>query len=71
MDNSFVPVSNIIPSLNPDGTYTLVVSGFELSEIMKGLKYMERQRESSRKYKSKSSGRDSYSRSILPINIIS
>ena len=48
---SFTPTINICPVLNTDGTYTLRVSGYELNELMKGLRYMEKQRESTRKYR--------------------
>lgn len=44
------PVINIFPVNNPDGTYTLNLSPFELSEFVKGLKYMYRQRDGVRKY---------------------
>lgn len=42
---------NITPLSNPDGTYTLRVSSYELNEIIKAIKYMDRQRENARKYK--------------------
>ena len=67
-----MPTMNITPTLNPDGTYRLNVSGYELAEIMKGLKYMERQRAASRKYNSKVAGREPQlaTRHILSLNII-
>ena len=51
--STFLPTINILPSLNADGTYTLKVNAYELTEIMKGLRYMEKQRENNRKYKDK------------------
>lgn len=39
---------NITPLSNPDGTYTPMVSSYELNEIIKEIKYMDRQRENSR-----------------------
>lgn len=49
---SMIQTQTIMPTINPDGTYTLKVSYYELNEIVKGLKYMERQRNNARKYKS-------------------
>ena len=72
MNQAFTPTVNIVPISNPDGTYRLNVSGYELAEIMKGLKYMERQRAASRKYNSKMTGREPQlaTRHILSLNII-
>lgn len=72
MEQAFTPTVNVVPKLNQDGTYRLNVSGYELAEIMKGLKYMERQRAASRKYNSKMAGRGPQlaARHILSLNII-
>jgi len=51
---TFTPTINICPILNTDGSYSLKISSYELNEIMKSLRYMERHREASRKYKDKS-----------------
>ena len=67
----FTPTINICPSLNSDGSYSLKVSGYELNEIMKGLRYMEKQRESSRKYKDSKRGTASkQGPRLLSLNII-
>ena len=68
---TFTPTINIRPTLNDDGTYTLRVSGYELNEIMKGIRYMEKQRESSRKYKdSKRGTATAQGPRLLSLNII-
>ena len=69
----FIPEANIMPRKNEDGTYTLIVSGMELSEIMKGLEYMERQREASRRYKERTNPRkmECTNKRILSLNILS
>ena len=42
-------IQTITPVSNQDGSYTLKLSAYELTELNKGLKYMERQRYGSRK----------------------
>ena len=54
----------IQPTLNDDGTYTMKVTSYELSEIIKGIKYMDRQRANARKSK------NSQSQHICSLNII-
>jgi len=45
---------------NDDGTYTIVLSAMEFCEVIKGLTYMEKRRESSREYKRKKNLHDPY-----------
>lgn len=43
----------IVPITNPDGTYTLIVSTFELIELQKALVFQANQRKANRNYYNK------------------
>ena len=47
--NIIKPKVNIAPTLNENGTYTLILSQWELSELIKGITFLERHREATRK----------------------
>lgn len=68
--STFTPTINICPTLNTDGTYNLKLSAYELNEIMKGIRILERQRESNRKYKDKFRTNPRQPNQVLSLNII-
>ncbi len=71
MSTTFTPTINIRPILNDDGSYTLRVSAYELNELMKGITYMEKQRESTRKYRDNKRGTTvRQSPKLLSLNIL-
>ena len=70
MSTTFTPSVYLRPILNSDGSYTLNLSGFELNELIKAVKYMERQREATRKYRDTKRPDHHQEKRTLTLNII-